>query len=308
MATVLAVLCSGRKKGYTAGLLNAAVEGIGGVEGVNAEVVHLWDYQFQPCRSCFHCIRNPEHDCAQSDAMGRDGELHQKVAGANGMFIADAVHFWGPSAMCHLFIERLYPFLWGDGLNGMPFASVSCASNQGMQILATKDICKWASSLKTRYVGGLPVHLCYYEKAIEEARDLGARLGEAALRDEREGRQTYADDEERFLAYDDSHWHALRPYLQNLTNDTFEADSSLIAEALHEGAFTRPEANELLEKALPKLEATLSHYQAGDRAAAYRELVATSALWTNATWLEFLEQDVVRGKQPESYRPLPSDE
>ena len=297
MATVLAVLCSGRKNGYTSGLLKAAVKGIESVAEVAADVVHLWDYHLQPCKSCFHCIRNPAQGCMRADAMGREGALRQKVTSANGVFVADAVHFWGPSAMCHVFMERLYPFLWSGGLNGLPFASLSCASNQGMQILATKDICKWAFALGMRYIGGLPAHLVYYERAKEKAEVLGRQLAEASLQDEREGRQEYADDEARFLSYRRSPWRALRPYLQNLTNDTYELESSLIADALRDGAFQRQDAVELLEEAL-------SSYKAGRKEDATRWLVKASACWTHATWKEFLEEDVTRSKQPEAYRPL----
>ena len=55
-------------------------------------------------------------------------ELHARLAAASALLIADPVHNWGPSALCHLFIERSYPFLWSGKLSGMPFASISCAS------------------------------------------------------------------------------------------------------------------------------------------------------------------------------------
>jgi hypothetical protein len=32
--------------------------------------------------------------------------------------------------------------------------------------------------------------------------------------------------------------------------------------------------------------------------------VEASAAWTHATWKEFLEEGVIKAKQPEAYRPL----
>ena len=61
MATVLAVLCSGRKSGYTAGLLQAAAESAAKIDDVEVDLVRLHDYQFKPCTSCFACIRDEAH-------------------------------------------------------------------------------------------------------------------------------------------------------------------------------------------------------------------------------------------------------
>jgi len=307
MARVLGVLCSGRRKGYTASILAAAMEGINSVEGAEAEFVHLKDYRFGPCQSCFACIRDENHLCVQHDAFGEQGmgELFVKVSLANGLFLADAVHHWGPTATAHLFIERLYPFLWSGKLDGMPFASASCATNQGMQILANREICKWAFCYGMRYVGGLPVHTAYWDKAVDQAKELGRKLGEAAVQDEREGRDRHSGDVERFLTYMDKPWTVLEPYLENLTNGTFEVETSLPALGLREKTFRRPEAVELLEKVVPELEQALACYRAGDLEDANRHLVEASAFWTHATWKEFLEEQVIHASAPPVYRPLP---
>jgi len=175
MAYVLAVLASGRRRGFTAGLLAEAAEGAASVPGVEVEVVQLTRYRFDACTSCFHCIRDDAHRCSLRDDMGRRGEgaLFQKVLRANGLILGDPVHGWGPSARAHVFFERLYPFTWSGELAGMPFASISCASNQGMHRLANQEICKWAFTKALRRVGGLPVHVAYYEEARAQARQLG---------------------------------------------------------------------------------------------------------------------------------------
>ena len=300
MAHVLGLLASGRTKGFTAQLLRAATEGAEGVAGVDVEFVHLHRYKISPCASCFSCIRGEEHTCQQKDAMGGDGELMAKINAANGMILADPVHFWGPSAMTHLFVERCYPFIWSGGLAGMPFTSISCASNQGMQRLATTEICKWAFAFGLRYVGGLAVHTTFLARALEDARDLGRRLGEAAVHDE-QGRQEYPEPD-RYVDYLDNPFSVVEPYLDNLTNGTMTYEGSLIAEGLE--SFTSDAALDLLRQAREPFESALTHHGKGEREAACAELVRASALWTHATWQEFLADDVIKSEVPEAYRPI----
>lgn len=300
MARILAVQGSGRPKGFTAGLLKAAVEGMESVGGVEADRVHLHKYTFGPCNSCFSCIRNEPHECVLKDDMGAEGELMARVRAANGLFFSDPVHFWGPSAGCHLFFERLYPFLWSGGLEGMPFASASCASNQGMQRLANRNICKWVFTLGFRYQGGLPVHTVGYDKALKEARALGRNLAQAALVDEK-GREKYPDPI-RYPDYVDQPWSVLEPYLDNLTNGRMTYEGSLIEEAFE--SLKKEEALELLTQAKEVFLEVLEAHRQDKPKEASRLMARASALWAHATFKEFLEEDVVKTSLPKAYRPL----
>jgi multimeric flavodoxin WrbA len=300
MAMVLALLASGRPSGFTASVLDAAVKGAESVDGVQVRRVHLHRYRFGPCTSCFRCIRDAAHECPLPDAMGADGELMVEVRRANGWIVADPVHFWGASAQCHLFIERCYPFVWSGGLEGMPFASISCASNQGMHRLANQALCKWAFTLGLRYVGGLAVHTAYIERARREAEELGRKLGQAALVDA-QGRRRYPD-QERYADYLHAPWSPLEPYLDNLSDGTMAVERSLIAQGLD--TFRRPEAIALLQEARGLFEDALALYRSGQYPDACRQLVRASALWTHATWKEFLEEDVVQAGVPGAYRPI----
>ncbi|MFQ6115170.1 MAG: flavodoxin family protein [bacterium] len=302
---VLAVLASGRKQGYTATLLREAIKGVKSIEDVQVEAINLHDFSFGSCNSCFNCIRDSEHRCTLNDDFGRKGkgELFQKVQEANGLLIADPVHHWGPSAQTHLFFERCYPFLWSGELNGIPFASISCASNQGMQLLAHRNLCKWAFCYSMRYIGGLPAHTAYFRRALRDARTLGQQLGEATLKDAREGRRKLTDNE-RFHYYLNKPWRVLEPYFENLSNGSFCWESSLIAEAISEKSFSKSEALELLEKAGVEFQKALRYYQSQDYDKAIEYLVKASAFWTHATWKEFLEQQVIKAKIPKTYRPL----
>jgi len=309
MATVLAVLGSGRSSGYTAGLWEAASRGAEAVAGVAVRKAHLRRYHFGPCTSCFSCVRTPGSGCILDDDMGRrgEGELYRLVQGANALLVVDAVHLWGPTAYAHLFLERLYPTLWTGELNGLPFASISCAGNQGMQHLAREELCKWAQGKGMRYVGGLAEHAVDYQAALCRAGELGGRIGEAALADEG-GRRTFADEVDRFLAHDGEPFDLAREYLLNLTQGTMTAEQSLPILGLRNGTFSpaSPAAASAAE-AQSHLEAALSAYDAGDRPECLRRLAAASSAWTRATWLALLEERVIGASQPPAYKPLVED-
>ncbi len=309
MATVLSVLCSGRRKGFTAGLLSQAEQGASSVEGVEIDHVHLHDFSFGPCKSCFACIRDEEHRCVQDDAFGQkgDGPLYRKLLHANAIIIADPVHMWGASAMCHLFVERCYPLIWSSGIVGMPFASIACASNQGMQHIAIETTCRWAFTYGLRYVDQLAVHVAYYDDALTEAHYIGERVGQAAIDDAKQ-RVPFANDSDRFLSYAGKPWKPLENYLYNLTNGSFRTDLSIPEKALRKGVFKHPEALELLRQCSTKLAEALRFYELKDHAQANRHLVEASAYWTHATWKEFLERQVVKTSAPEGYRPVSQEQ
>ena len=309
MAYVLAANASPRLHGFTAGLLAEAAAGAASVSGVEVETVHLTNFDFGPCKSCFHCIRGEAHMCSQNDDMGREGKgrLFSRTLRANGLILADPVYGWGPSARAHAFWERLYPFTWSGGLAGLPFASISCASNQGMHRLATEEICKWAFTKGLRYCGGLPVHTAYYDTALQQARELGESVARTALADEKQGRQKMVE-EDLYLEYLGHPWSPLGPYLDNLTNGTFKLESSVIVRALAEGTFHRLSAVQALKAAAGELGKAIEEYDAGQKEEATKHLVRASAYWTRATWEEFVEPKVVKAAQPAAYRPIQDQE
>jgi multimeric flavodoxin WrbA len=305
MALVLGLLGSGRKDGYTVKVLTRALEAAAQVEGVEVELLHLLDYRFGPCRSCYTCIRNAEHRCIQRDDMGSlgAGRLWERVEQANAMIWATPVHCWAADALIHLFIERLYPFLWSGELRGIPVATLAVASNQGFQEIAHKMLCQWAFTTGARYVGGLAVHAAYLDEALMDASDLGQRTAVAALRDAADGR-TSRDDTEHWLAYLSAPWSVLPHYVENLTRGTGNPALSIIRQAIARDTFKRPEAIALLREADVAFGGFADLRALNDTEGAVRKLVEASALWTHATWKEFLEEQLIGTSPPEAYRPL----
>ena len=305
MAHIMVVQGSGRKNGYTASLMQNVVDSLKDRENLKIEIFHLHDYKYGPCTSCFHCIRNVGLGCILDDDWGKNGEgvLYQAFKRANALFMVDPVHGWGISAAARVFIERTYPTFWEGVPYGLPFASISCASNQGFQYRATEEFCKAAASHAFRYIGGLPVHVAYMEEARSRARELALKLADAALEDERNVRRKLTD-EEIFQMYLDTPWKLLEGYLQNITDNTFSYETSVPFKALNDGTFTIPEARELLEKTCEHLKTALELYNNHDRKAAASELALMAKYWTNATFKQFCEKDVVKASIPKAYRPL----
>lgn len=304
-AKLLAVQASPRKAGWTARLLDAAVEGAKGVAGVDVEAVWLEDFAFRPCKSCFSCIRSDTHRCVIGDDMGGNGPLFSKLAEANAVLIATPVFMWGSSAMTRVFLERMYPFIWSGELSGMPFASISCASNSGFQYHASGDIARQVFNYSLKYMGCVSVHASYYDDGLAMARAKGAEMAEAAILDHGEGRKTLTD-REKFVIYSEP-WNAFESYLDNLTNGSRASKDSMARKALENETFGRERALEMLKRADKKIQEAFELLEDGKRDAARDALSDGSALWTEATWREFLEEDLIGVKKPEAYRPPPEE-
>lgn len=288
MATLLSIMCSPKVRGFTEALLRETLHGVREISGVNIDEIFLPDYQFQTCRACYSCTRSPKHTCVLDDEMGKngDGELFLKLNSANGLLLANPTYLWGANALCHLFFERCYPFIWSDTLNGMPFASVSSAYNIGFHRLADREICRWAFLIKFRHIGSLPTHSVHFEKSKPQLRQLGKDIAEATLRDAREGRKKFTD-EERFLYYMDKPWTALEPYFDNLTFGTFQWENSLTQLGFAEGWFSDPDAIKDFEVADAELKAAFKHYEEGNLSEANRILAKASVTWKRATGKEY---------------------
>ena len=79
-------------------------------------------------------------------------------------------------------------------------------------------------------------------------------------------------------------------------------EGSLIAQG--QDTFRQQEAIALLREAREQIERALALYREGRHPDACRHLVRASALWTHATWREFLQDDVIQAGVPAAYRPI----
>ena len=297
MAHVLCVLASARTKGYTAKLLDSVIDGIKTVKNVDHEVVQIHKHlPISPCKSCWNCLRNDEHRCILNDSMGKkgEGELFQKVANTNALFIAQPVYFGRPPASVHLFFERFYPFMWSRELYGMPFASLSQAGNNGGMRSADMAMARWAYTWNLRYIGGLPIHLIYYEEAKKQAHQLGRKIAEAAIEDA-EGRKAIPQID-RLLGAHGNPWSNLEPNLENHTNGTYRYEDSLIEYALKHGTVKKKETVDLLKKAGEELKLSLHYYELGDNRKAAEHMLKTREYFSPATSKEFLAEEAQREK------------
>ena len=288
MAKVLCVQASPRKKGYTVKLLDGAIKGIKSVNKVEIDLIHLNDYfPINPCTSCWNCVKN-KNSCILNDSMGKQGkgELFQKLCNTNALFIAHPVYYGRPPAGLHLFFERFYPFMWSGKLNGMPFASISQAANNGGIRTAQIDITRWVVTFNLRIIGGLPVHMVSYDEAIIQAEKLGKKLAEAALADSRERRRVTPI--ERYLVSYEGQWSRLESSLMDMTGGTMQYEGSLIAYAIHHGSMKNKDTVELLHKAGEELKLSLAYYKNGDLTSAAEHMVIMSSFWSPATLGEFL--------------------
>ena len=305
MAHLMVVQCSGRRKGYTASLMQAVVDSLQNRDNLEIETYHVHDYQFGPCTSCFQCIKQVGSGCILDDDWGRNGQgiLYREFKRANALLMVDPVHGWGISSAARLFMERIYPTFWEGVPYGLPFASISCASNQGFQYRATEEFCKLSASHAFRYIGGLPVHAAYIDRAYQKACELGARLADAAIDDERNGRKKLTD-EEIFLMYNGTPWDIIDGYIQNLTNNSFTYEDSVPVKALAEGKVNNIEAREHMVNVCEHFKLALDHYNRQDRQAAARELALVAKFWTHATYKQYCEGITVKADIPKTYRPL----
>jgi len=307
MPTVLAILTSGRPSGFTSELLEAAVEGVEEFGGVDVELVHTHAYRFGPCTSCFECIRNPDAGCVLNDDMGGSGDLFAKLGAANGIIIADPVHNWGISASARLLVERCYPFTWTGQLKGVPAMSISCASNQGMHLLARRELCKYLFGMRALYIGGVAAHVAQFDSAIGSAHAMGLSLADAALHDTPEAREAWTDQEAFEHYARTAPWDPVEACIENLLGPEMDPSDTLMDAALRDGVIKRRDAVAEVRKAQAGFAETLRLRDAGEHDEAARAMARATAHWTRATWIEFLEDDVIGVKQPPAYRPTEED-
>ncbi len=298
--TILCVLTSARKQGYTAGLLVQAEESLQ-KRGYAVKHICLHDYTLSPCKSCFCCIRSQTHACPLPDAFGNNGagELYRLVDEADGVLIADPVYSFGATASCHLFFERCYPFIWSGRIKGKPLMSISLASNQGMDTFARAEIARLAFTRGFCYMGGIAAHMYLREEIKPELDALLTRFLQAV-----EVRPPFTD-RDKMLNTLGGPYDAFESFIGYLCAGSKDPLEFRPNQALRFHADTLDsQTAELLVHAQQALEKAVQLRDEGDKPKAVEYMVQTNTYWANATWRMFLGKEFQMTAPPGAYKSL----
>lgn len=108
---ILAINGSPRKNGSTAQLLQAALQGTAAAGGGMTEMIHLSDYDFQGCRSCYGCkdpVCGCEGLCIRKDAVT---PVYESIRDGSVVILGSPVYFHYLSGLMKNFLERLlFPY------------------------------------------------------------------------------------------------------------------------------------------------------------------------------------------------------
>lgn len=106
---IYAVNGSPRKKWNTATVLQHALEGAASVDPtVRTELVHLYDYRYKGCLSCFECKKlggKSYGKCAVRDDLA---PVLEKLLAADAVLFGSPIYFGDVTGMMRSFLERLF--------------------------------------------------------------------------------------------------------------------------------------------------------------------------------------------------------
>jgi multimeric flavodoxin WrbA len=102
----IAINGSPRKKWNTATLLEHALSGCS-AEGAETELVHLYDYSYQGCRSCFACKRIGGESYGRCGARDELTPVLDRAAEADILILGSPFYFHTETGEMRSFMERL---------------------------------------------------------------------------------------------------------------------------------------------------------------------------------------------------------
>ena len=107
----LGIVTSPRRKGNTAKVVEAIIEGAG-ANGSETEIIYIGDQNIYPCNSCDACKETG--NCVLEDDMQ---PIYEALEKADNIVLGSPIYFDHISAQCKILIDRLYSFNWVKKLN-----------------------------------------------------------------------------------------------------------------------------------------------------------------------------------------------
>ena len=111
MLKVMAINGSPRKDWNTAKLLESALAGVQSVASAETEIVHLYQYKYSGCRSCYQCKRLGNHTTGKCALHDEITPALERAAEADILLLGTPIYFWDVTGEMQCFIERLlFPY------------------------------------------------------------------------------------------------------------------------------------------------------------------------------------------------------
>ncbi|RDU21880.1 flavodoxin family protein [Anaerosacchariphilus polymeriproducens] len=111
---IIAINGSPRNKENTATLLKKALEGAAS-NGAETEMVHLYDYNYKGCKSCFACKLINGSSYGQCSIKDEISPILEKVKNADAVILGSPIYLGTITGEIKSFIERLiFPYLVYD--------------------------------------------------------------------------------------------------------------------------------------------------------------------------------------------------
>lgn len=106
----LAINGSPRKKGNTVQMLESVLRGTA-ADGARTEMVHLYDYRYTGCISCFECKRKGGKSYGKCDIQDELTVILEKAWQAEILILGSPIYFGDVTGEMRSFFERLvFPF------------------------------------------------------------------------------------------------------------------------------------------------------------------------------------------------------
>ena len=103
---VIAINGSPRKKWNTATLLSNALEGAAS-EGAETELIHLYDYNFKGCISCFACKTRDGKSYGRGAVIDDMTPVYERIKQVDALVLGSPIYFGDVTGEMRSFMERL---------------------------------------------------------------------------------------------------------------------------------------------------------------------------------------------------------